>query len=118
MWFCEYSYEWGSGDLLAVGKADWQYFGQEKKWYGVGVLSEVLIVTWIIYILAFAFRLPENPLDTEEDNTLLRTENLPQFDQLSAEKCWTGIGKLALEYESGVWALEERLKSMVFGVHM
>ncbi|KAK4315963.1 hypothetical protein Pmani_012839 [Petrolisthes manimaculis] len=54
--------------------------------------------------------LPENPLDTEEDNALLRTESLPQFDQLNVEKCWTGIGKLALDYESGVWELEDEIK--------
>ncbi|KAK8742202.1 hypothetical protein OTU49_002174 [Cherax quadricarinatus] len=51
---------------------------------------------------------PENPIDTPEDNALLRTNVLPQFDQLTPEKCWTGIGKLALEYESGVWAMEEK----------
>lgn len=55
-------------------------------------------------------RLPENPIDTEDDNALLRTDGLPEFDQLTPEKCWTGMGKLALEYESGVWAVEERAK--------
>ncbi|XP_037798233.1 oligopeptidase A-like [Penaeus monodon] len=56
--------------------------------------------------------LPETPVDTAEDNALLRTEDLPQFEQLTPEKCWTGIGKLALEYESGVWAVEEKAKKM------
>ncbi|XP_045101453.1 organellar oligopeptidase A, chloroplastic/mitochondrial-like [Portunus trituberculatus] len=54
--------------------------------------------------------LPENPVDTEDDNPLLRTNSLPEFDQLTPEKCWTGMGKLALEYESGVWAVEERAR--------
>ncbi|KAG0716312.1 hypothetical protein GWK47_009988 [Chionoecetes opilio] len=54
--------------------------------------------------------LPENPVDTEEDNALLRTDALPQFELLTPEKCWTGMGKLALDYESGVWAVEERAR--------
>ncbi|XP_050721531.1 uncharacterized protein LOC127001252 [Eriocheir sinensis] len=54
--------------------------------------------------------LPENILDTEEDNALLRTDGLPQFDQLTPEKCVKGMGKLALDYESGVWAVEERAR--------
>uniref|UniRef100_A0A0N7ZC91 oligopeptidase A n=2 Tax=Scylla olivacea TaxID=85551 RepID=A0A0N7ZC91_SCYOL len=56
--------------------------------------------------------LPENPIDTEDDNPLLRTNALPEFDQLTPEKCWTGMGKLALEYESGVWAVEERARDL------
>ncbi|XP_042227091.1 probable cytosolic oligopeptidase A [Homarus americanus] len=55
--------------------------------------------------------LPENPVDTPEDNVLLRTDGLPQFDQLTPEKCWSGIGKLALEYESRVWAVEEKARN-------
>lgn len=55
--------------------------------------------------------LPESPVDTAEDNALLRTVDLPEFDQLTPEKCWNGIGKLALEYESGVWAVEEKARN-------
>lgn len=59
---------------------------------------------------SLTFRLPENILDTEEDNALLRIDGLPQFDQLTPEKCVKGMGKLSLDYESGVWAVEERVK--------
>lgn len=61
--------------------------------------------------IQFIYRLPETPIDTPEDNALLRMDGLPRFDQLTPEKCWTGIGKLALEYESKVWAVEEMARS-------
>ncbi|XP_071539247.1 uncharacterized protein [Panulirus ornatus] len=60
---------------------------------------------------SYVVLLPENPTDTPEDNALLRMDGLPQFDQLTADKCWTGIGKLALEYESKVWAVEEMARN-------
>lgn len=70
----------------------------------------MIVFSYPIHSSALISRLPENPLDTEEDNALLRTDGLPQFDQLTPEKCVTGMGKLALEYESGVWAVEERAR--------
>ncbi|CAL4088734.1 unnamed protein product, partial [Meganyctiphanes norvegica] len=54
--------------------------------------------------------LPEAPLDTPESNALLRTDDLPAFEELTPEKCYMGMGKLALEYEAGVWSVEEKIK--------
>ncbi|XP_029849142.2 probable cytosolic oligopeptidase A [Ixodes scapularis] len=51
--------------------------------------------------------LPEVPEDTAETNPLLRYTLLPEYTDLTGEKCYNAIGKLIVEFESGVCKLEE-----------
>ncbi|CAN8002223.1 unnamed protein product [Ixodes hexagonus] len=51
--------------------------------------------------------LPEVPEDTAETNPLLRYTVLPEYTDLTGEKCYNAIGKLVVEFESGVCKLEE-----------
>ena len=44
---------------------------------------------------------------------LLRKDTAPKFAELTPEKCFNGVGRLALEYESGFWSMEEKLKGMI-----
>ncbi|XP_013794444.1 probable cytosolic oligopeptidase A [Limulus polyphemus] len=53
---------------------------------------------------------PEIPDETPETNPLLRQSALPKYSQLTPEKCVNAIGKLVIEYESGICRLEEQLK--------
>ncbi|KAG0442678.1 hypothetical protein HPB47_015642 [Ixodes persulcatus] len=55
-------------------------------------------------------RLPEVPEDTAETNPLLRYTLLPEYTDLTGEKCYNAIGKLILEFESGVCKLEENVQ--------
>jgi hypothetical protein len=57
--------------------------------------------------------LPEVPADTPETNPLLNVESVPDFDKLTKENCLNAVGKLALELESTVWRIEEKLKGKV-----
>lgn len=58
------------------------------------------------------FSLPEDPVDTAETNALLRTADgeLPNFPEITGEKCYAGVGRLALDYETGVWDMEEKIR--------
>lgn len=58
--------------------------------------------------------LPEIPPDTAETNPLLRIDTLPAFSQLNAEKCVNAIGKLVIEYESGIHQLDQKLYDASF----
>lgn len=53
--------------------------------------------------------LPEIPPDTAETNILLRTDTLPAFSQLTTDKCVNAVGKLVIEYESGIHQLDQKL---------
>ncbi|KAF2363777.1 Peptidase M3A/M3B catalytic domain [Trinorchestia longiramus] len=62
--------------------------------------------------MSYIVLLPEDPVDTAENNALLRVADglLPEFDEMSGEKCFAGVGKLALDFESGVWEIEEKIR--------
>ncbi|GBN08218.1 hypothetical protein AVEN_270855-1 [Araneus ventricosus] len=53
--------------------------------------------------------LPEIPSDTAENNPLLRNNNIPPFSELTTEKCISAIGKLVIEYESGIHHMDQKL---------
>lgn len=64
----------------------------------------------IILHISFAFfSLPEIPSDTAENNPLLRSGNIPPFSELTTEKCVSAIGKLVIEYESGIHHMDQKL---------
>ncbi|GFT46731.1 hypothetical protein TNCV_1316872 [Trichonephila clavipes] len=54
-------------------------------------------------------RLPEIPSDTAENNPLLRNNVVPPFSELTTEKCINAIGKLVIEYESGIHYMDQKL---------
>ena len=60
-------------------------------------------------MIFFPLRLPEIPPDTRETNTVLRTEDLTDYKSVDSEKCINSVAKLALEHESGIWKLENKL---------
>ncbi|XP_035231732.1 probable cytosolic oligopeptidase A isoform X2 [Stegodyphus dumicola] len=53
--------------------------------------------------------LPEIPSDTPENNPLLRSNILPQFSQITTQNCVNAIGRLVIEYESGIHQLDQKL---------
>ncbi|GIX73647.1 oligopeptidase A [Caerostris extrusa] len=53
--------------------------------------------------------LPEIPPDTAENNPLLRNNSIPPFNELTTEKCVNAIGKLVIEYESGIHHMDQKL---------
>ncbi|GFQ90211.1 probable cytosolic oligopeptidase A [Trichonephila clavata] len=53
--------------------------------------------------------LPEIPSDTAENNPLLRNNVVPPFSELTTEKCINAIGKLVIEYESGIHYMDQKL---------
>lgn len=53
--------------------------------------------------------LPDIPPDTRETNTVLRTEELTDYKSVDPEKCLNAVAKLALEHESGIWKIENKL---------
>ncbi|XP_018018328.1 probable cytosolic oligopeptidase A isoform X3 [Hyalella azteca] len=62
--------------------------------------------------MSYVVLLPEDPVDTAENNALLRTAHgdLPNFEEITGEKCHAGVGKLALDLETGVWEIEEKIR--------
>ncbi|XP_022652208.1 uncharacterized protein LOC111246605 isoform X4 [Varroa destructor] len=55
--------------------------------------------------------LPEIPDDTAETNSLLRvTDKVPQYNDITAESAFRAVGKLFIEYESGLCQIEEQLE--------
>lgn len=61
------------------------------------------------------FRLPEEPPDTPETNSLLRATENPKFKELNKVNYVNAVGKLALEMEAKVWRVEEKLKGVLVG---
>ncbi|GFS96475.1 probable cytosolic oligopeptidase A [Nephila pilipes] len=53
--------------------------------------------------------LPEIPSDSAENNPLLRNSVTPPFSELTTEKCINAIGKLVIEYESGIHQMDQKL---------
>ncbi|OQR70975.1 hypothetical protein BIW11_01596 [Tropilaelaps mercedesae] len=55
--------------------------------------------------------LPEVPDDTSETNILMRTyDKVPQYANITADTAYRAVGKLIIEFESGLCHLEERLE--------
>ncbi|OQV19285.1 putative cytosolic oligopeptidase A [Hypsibius exemplaris] len=54
--------------------------------------------------------LPAVPPDTEQSNPLLRTDREPQYDIISDKNVLSGLGKIAINYESAFYQLEEDIK--------
>ncbi|KAH9365410.1 hypothetical protein HPB48_021655 [Haemaphysalis longicornis] len=55
--------------------------------------------------------LPEVPEDTAESNPLLRFTNTPpDYANLTGTQCYNAVGKLLVEFEGGVSALEEQVQ--------
>ncbi|CAH1793755.1 unnamed protein product [Owenia fusiformis] len=54
--------------------------------------------------------LPEVPPDTPETNSVMRTNDLPVFSEITPEKCISGGAKLAIQYETQLGELVEKLK--------
>lgn len=59
-------------------------------------------------------RLPEVPPDTAETNTLMNTESLPQFSQITPASVFRASGKLAILYDTGLSEHDERLSGNNF----
>ncbi|PSN57744.1 hypothetical protein C0J52_00283 [Blattella germanica] len=56
-------------------------------------------------------RLPEVPTDIPED-PLLKSQGIPDIDNLTTEKCTGAVKKFALDFESTVWKTEEQIKEI------
>lgn len=56
------------------------------------------------------FSLPEIPPDTAETNAVMRTDQLPQFSEITPKKCVAACAKLAIEYETKLESHIENLK--------
>ena len=63
-------------------------------------------------------RLPEIPPDTAETNVVMRTEDLPEFSQITPSKCVAACAKLAIEYETKLERHLESLKGLFFFFHI
>lgn len=52
-------------------------------------------------------------MDTPENNAFLRTAegSQPDFSEVTGEKCFAGVGKLSLDMETGIWDIEEQIRS-------
>ncbi|KAJ1522818.1 hypothetical protein ONE63_001970 [Megalurothrips usitatus] len=53
--------------------------------------------------------LPDVPMHSE-DNPLLRSDTFQDFSSLTARKCYDGIVRRSLDFESGFWRLEKHIK--------
>uniref|UniRef100_A0A2P2I0I2 Cytosolic oligopeptidase A n=1 Tax=Hirondellea gigas TaxID=1518452 RepID=A0A2P2I0I2_9CRUS len=62
--------------------------------------------------MSYVVLLPEDPVDTAECNALLRCDGqtLPDFTQITGDQCFSGIGKLSLDFETKVWEIEEKVR--------
>lgn len=54
--------------------------------------------------------LPEIPKDTAETNPLLRLGSPPEFRTITPENCFNGIGKLVIQYDTGLSQIEENFR--------
>jgi len=56
-------------------------------------------------------RLPEVKSDLPEKHAMARAdEGFPSFDNVHGEQCLASLGKITLEYETGLWKLEDAVK--------
>ncbi|GAB6025796.1 hypothetical protein CHUAL_011773 [Chamberlinius hualienensis] len=56
--------------------------------------------------------LPEVPLDSSENNPIMRIGSTPAFNSLTPEICSNGVGKLIIECEAGLCRIEDSLKKL------
>lgn len=60
-------------------------------------------------------RLPEVKADLPGKHAMSRSdEAFPNFENVNGEQCLATLGKITLEYETGLWKLEDAAK----GTHM
>lgn len=57
------------------------------------------------------FRVPEIGEDLPDKNPLLRSDGLPEFNNITIEKCIAAIGKQTVQFESGIKSIEASIKS-------
>lgn len=67
-----------------------------------------------LFTCAIIFRLPEVPPDTAETNVVMRTEQLPQFSEITPRKCVAACAKLAIEYETKLERHIDSLKGKMY----
>lgn len=61
------------------------------------------------------YRVPEVPGDLPEKHSMSRAdEGFPAFTDINGEQCVSALGKLTLEYETGFWKLEDKIKGKVY----
>lgn len=77
-------------------------------------MSDILCVLFFLYKIICLpifthFRLPEIPSDTAETNPVMRIDQLPQFSQITPNRCIAGCAKLAIEYQT---KLENHVESL------
>ena len=58
------------------------------------------------------YRLPEIPLDTSEDNPIMRVHDYPEFSHIDSSRTVTGCAKLSIEYDVELGKHIENLKGM------
>ncbi|CAL1542791.1 unnamed protein product [Lymnaea stagnalis] len=64
---------------------------------------------------AYYVLLPEVPPDTAETNAVMRIDQLPQFSEITAQKCVAACAKFAIEYETKLENHAENLKNLKKG---
>ncbi|XP_059139670.1 oligopeptidase A-like [Physella acuta] len=64
---------------------------------------------------AYYVLLPEIPPDTAETNAVMRTDQLPQFSEITPKKCVAACAKLAIEFETKLESHIENLKDLKKG---
>lgn len=57
----------------------------------------------------FIVTLPDVPL-FKDDNSLLRSDAFQDFSSLTPRKCYDGVVRRALDFESGFWKVEKHIK--------
>lgn len=67
----------------------------------------LLLIIGLVFVFA---RLPEMPPDDPETNALVDVKKNPQFETLTKNNYVNAVGKLALEMESRIWTIEDKLK--------
>ena len=68
------------------------------------IVFSVMVIVWMAFC-----RLPDVPTYTE-DNPLLRSDTFQEFSSLTLRKCYDGVVRRALDFESGFWRLEKDIK--------
>jgi hypothetical protein len=61
----------------------------------------------LIFIIS-SLRLPEIKADLPGKHAMSRSdEAFPTFENVNGEQCLASLGKITLEYETGLWKLED-----------
>ena len=58
----------------------------------------------------FLYRLPEIPPDTKDEKDLVSIEDDFKYADITPVDSYKTIGKLSIEYETGLWTLEQELQ--------